>query len=270
MTAFVVGDIHGEDWWKTEIFGAKDLFESLRTGDESMYKNFKFLIQDWNKIIFVGDYVDSFHVSTPDMIDNLKDIILFARAFPEKVVLLLGNHDIQYIHTQYRCSGFRAEAYFDFTELFRDNADLFKAAYLHGPYLITHAGVTDRFWNICEHQLNKSRDLYNYLDPNNNIADHLNFLYSSNFQPLFYVGQARGGSSFYPGIFWADKRELTKDPLEGYSQIVGHTHIKKKEIIALPDGNSIVFIDAEEKPYDLIDTDPNTKTAFPTVRGMNY
>ena len=270
MTAFVVGDIHGEDWWKAEIFGAHELFECLKAGDESMYKNFKFLIEDWTKIVFVGDYVDSFNVSNPDMVDNLKDIIFFARAYPEKVVLLLGNHDIQYIHPKYQCSGFRPEAYFDLSELFRENKDLFKAAYLHGNNLISHAGVTQTFWGICEHQLIKSRELYDYQDPNNTIADHINFLYESNFGPIFYAGYARGGSSYYPGIFWADKFELTRDPLEGYSQVVGHTHIKNKTIVALPDGNSLIFIDAADKPYDIINTDPNGHTSFPTVRGMNY
>jgi len=269
MKVLVVGDIHGEDWWKAAVFGAKALHDSFIEEGGVSHNNFRF-IREGLHVVFVGDYVDSFHVNTPDMTENLRQIVHLAKSFPEHVTLLLGNHDIQYIHTKYRCSGFRPEAYFDFRDIFEENRNIFKAAYLHGDILITHAGLTQRAWNICSKFLN-STDLYDWKNPENTIADHLNFLYESHFEPLFYAGMARGGISMTPGIFWADKRELIADPLKGYSQIVGHTVLRQKEIVTLEDGHSLFFIDTmDERAHEVLDIDPTTKIKHKNTRKMKY
>ena len=46
-----------------------------------------------DKIVFIGDYVDSFDISPVIILHNLKEIIEFKKQYPDKVVLLLGNHD---------------------------------------------------------------------------------------------------------------------------------------------------------------------------------
>ena len=271
MKVLAVGDIHGEDWWQPAIFGARELFNSYREDKEALQHDFKFNFENWGKIIFVGDYVDSFHISTPEMIDNLREIVKFANNYPGRVELLLGNHDIQYIHPKYRCSGFRPEAYFDFRDIFEENKNLFKVASMHGDYLFSHAGVTQRFWSVCENNLKEVKHLYDYTDPEKTIADHLNFLYEIHFEPLFYAGPARGGISSYPGIFWADKRELVGNPLKGVSQVVGHTVQRQKDIIALPDGHALFFIDTmKEDGFELFDTEPSSKVKHSTIRGMKY
>lgn len=269
MKVLAVGDIHGEDWWKAAVFGAKALHDSFVNGDDIGIHNFRFIRESLH-VVFVGDYVDSFSVSTPEMTENLRQIVHLAKSFPEHFTLLLGNHDIQYIHTQYRCSGFRPEAYFDFRDIFEENRNLFKAAYLHGNILISHAGLTQRMWNTCVKFLN-STELYDWKDPEKNIADHLNFLYEAHFEPLFYAGMARGGMSLTPGIFWADKRELIADPLKGYSQVVGHTVIKKKEIVSLEDGNALFFIDTmDEAAHEMLNIDPTFKIKNASTRNMKY
>jgi len=272
MKVLAVGDIHGEDWWQPAIFGARELFNSYKEDKEALQHDFKFNFENWGKIVFVGDYVDSFHVRTPEMIDNLREIVKFANNYPGRVELLLGNHDIQYIHPKYRCSGFRPEAYFDFRDIFEENRHLFKAATMHGDYLFSHAGVTQRFWNVCVKELiHINKGLYDYTDPEKTIADHINFLYEIHFEPLFYAGPARGGISSYPGIFWADKRELVANPLKGVSQVVGHTPQKQKDIIALPDGHALFFIDTmKEDAYELFDTEATSTVKHSTIRGMKY
>lgn len=270
MKILAVGDIHGEDWWQPVVFGARDLFASYQEDKEALQHSFKFNFENWGKIIFLGDYVDSFNVSTPDMIDNFRMIVEFTKDYPDRVELLLGNHDIQYIHTQYRCSGFRPEAYFDFRDIFEENRDLFKVASLYGNYLFSHAGVTQKLWNVCEKELKHIvKALYDYKDPEKTIADHLNFLYQTNFEPLFYAGPARGGISSYPGIFWADKRELIADPLKEVSQVVGHTVQKQKDIVTLPDGSALFFIDTmREDGYELFDTDTTSKIKHSALRKL--
>ena len=73
MKTITIGDIHGRSDWQ-EIDPA-----------------------NYDKIIFVGDYVDSFTVSDIDIITNLLNIIQFKKDNMNKVVLLLGNHDLQYL-----------------------------------------------------------------------------------------------------------------------------------------------------------------------------
>jgi hypothetical protein len=270
MKVLAIGDIHGDDWWKSVIFGAGALHDSFKENSGISHENFRF-VKDSLNVVFVGDYVDSHHIPNDEVLENLRDIVHLARTFPERVTLLLGNHDIQYIDTKYRCSGFRAELLHDYKEIFEKNRDLFKAAYSFGDYIVSHAGITQRLWNICEKKLRESQHLYDYNDPEKTIADHLNFLYEIRYEPLFYAGYARGGISITPGIFWADKRELIADPLAGYSQIVGHTRQKEKNTIALEGGHTLHFIDVSSRDsHDIFNTEPKKKVSNPTTRGMTY
>lgn len=272
MKILAIGDTHGENWWRSIVFGSDDLYASYKEDKEKLQNKFKFNFENIPKIIFLGDYVDSYFVSTIDMIDELKEIVQLARNYPDKVELLLGNHDIQYINTKYQCSGFRPEAYFDLRDIFDENRDIFKAASVYGDYLFSHAGVTQRFWDICEKHLKTVKHLYDYTDPEKNIADHLNFLYESNFEPVFYAGRARGGYASTPGLFWADKRELIANPLKGYNQVVGHTKLEKKMMISLEDSKNLFFIDTmNAEASELFNIgDIQISDKFSTIRGMKY
>ena len=100
MLIGTIGDIHGRTSWK------------------EMIKNDK--VEKW---IFLGDYCDSFDISDEKIKENLIDIINFKKAFPDKVVLLLGNHDVMYYNPpadifNYRCSGYRPQMHFDLYDTF--------------------------------------------------------------------------------------------------------------------------------------------------------
>src|SRR6476660_917534 len=100
MRIIAIGDLHGKDCWK-EI-------------DFSLYE----------KVIFVGDYVDGFNASNHEIFNNLLELIQLKKSNTAKFILLLGNHDIQYLYgPDYRCSGFRPEAQFDLEELFSKNRE---------------------------------------------------------------------------------------------------------------------------------------------------
>lgn len=214
MRTLVIGDIHGRNFWKG-------------------------LVQKHSvdNVVFVGDYVDSYDPPIPTIRENLEDIVYFARNNIGKVELLLGNHDIQYIfHPKHQCSGFKSVALFDYQQIFRENRDLFKAAHLQGDYLISHAGVTQSLWDLCEGK-----------DETDGIDETINYLYERNFNTLFWVGRLRGGVDLTPGIFWADKRELTRDPLLGYNQIVGHTPSREVHDEETVDGHILKFIDTSSE-----------------------
>jgi predicted phosphodiesterase len=84
MKLLAIGDIHGRDVWKDINFKAFD------------------------KVVFVGDYVGSYTRSDWQVYQNLKEIFDYKKQNFDKIVLLLGNQDIQYSHfSNHRCLGFR-------------------------------------------------------------------------------------------------------------------------------------------------------------------
>lgn len=208
-----IGDIHGHQKWK-EVDPEK-----------------------YDKIVFVGDYVDSFSVTDTDMLANFMDIIEFKKKYADKVVLLLGNHDIQYLfHPEYRCSGFRVTLFPSLTALYKENRSLFQAAYQHENYIWTHAGISIPWFNSHAERLK--------LVEEETLADRLNEILntSANFI-LHEVGAIRGGGRYdHGGITWADRSETRDNYIKGYHQIVGHTPIR--EIQTFGDVySSITYID---------------------------
>lgn len=206
MKAVGIGDIHGRGNWALV----------------------KELVNKVDKIIFVGDYVDSFNVSNIEMMHNLNQIIDFKKENPTKVELLLGNHDLQYISifgSQFRCSGYRPEMKHDFEYLFRGNMDLFKLCYKHGDVIFTHAGIT-KGWLKFANGFLKRFDLHDDLS---NIDVCLNnLLQTSSNWILSMIGEKRGGMKYDCGSpIWADRSEMVADAIDGFTQIVGHTPIDK-------------------------------------------
>ena len=198
----IIPDVHGRTFWRT----------ALDTGN-------------YEKIIFLGDYVDPYVYEGIDKLQalsNFKAILSLKMIYRDKVVLLLGNHDLCYYSDHYRnkVGGDRYdyEHEKELQQLFRSRTDLFKLAHeetLGGKhYLFSHAGIT-----------------MTWLKQNSGIivkpdAAHLNHLLDTNkgMDTLAQVGAARWG--IYPSgsMVWADIEELLEsNPLSDTYQIVGHT-----------------------------------------------
>ena len=210
-----IGDLHGKDCWK------------------------KVTPEEYDQIIFIGDYVDSFTITPDKIVNNLKEVIDFKKAHSGKVTLLLGNHDIQYMeYPKYRCSGFNSFFQPDYTELFRVNRNLFQVAVQFSDYLFTHAGLSRSFVKHClpEHaQLIEDKQIH--------VADLLNSIYNSENQAMLHaVSALRGGADPFGGITWADYKETSVDLLPGYHQVVGHTPREKMTKVE-GDNSSITYID---------------------------
>lgn len=210
----VIPDIHGREFW-------------LRILSENP-------IKETDKFVFLGDYTDSFDKTNDQIYTNLQHIINFKYDNYDKVVLLLGNHDIQYFNAdindpnQYICSGYRPEAHHSLHRLFNDNERLFQYAYQCEDYIFTHAGI-HAGWFL--QRFKGSLD--------NNIAEQLNNPSSrEEYNTLFDIGYSRWGAFPVGGPFWCDKQELCK-PIPNYNQIVGHTRVKK--IITQTRKDSIVW-----------------------------
>lgn len=211
MNVLAIGDIHGRRNWQSLSFDAYD------------------------KVIFAGDYVDSYRIPETDITDVLKAVIGLKHRDPERFVLLLGNHDIQYLYfPHYPCSGFRPAMQPGWTHLFRENESFFQAAWQHDNYLFTHAGVSYRW--ASRYGLTPSAGLFNEMLP---TADGREILFS--------CGAFRGGPpSAAGGIVWADQRETYRDHYPGWHQVVGHTPQPFIRRIG-DEESSITYIDVLER-----------------------
>jgi len=207
MRILTIGDLHGLDCWK------------------------KVSPENYDLIVFVGDYVDSFTVSDEDILRNFREIIQFRLDWPEKIVLLLGNHEIGYINPYYRCSGYRYTLEAEVRAIYKKHSQLFRVAHQWENYLWTHAGIQQEYY--------RKNILPKVIDSDENLAATLQRLFSEKYAPLFEVGYERGGMrNEIGGPFWIDRHALVKNPLQGFDQVVGHTPVKKIEIFrpdALPE-----------------------------------
>jgi len=200
MKVQVIGDIHGRRKWE------------------------KLVDKTCDQIIFIGDYVDAYDVDNETIIDNLLNIIDLKRKNEDKVTLLLGNHDVQYMFMpDYRCSGFRPEVASEIQTIFNDNRNLFKIAHQIDMNLFTHAGVTKQWFKWTKDKLEYyglNKDLTNIAETLNNMNETANRWMLNN------VGEPRGGLRYdCGGPTWADKKETWFGALPKLTQFVGHTPV---------------------------------------------
>jgi hypothetical protein len=203
MKTLTIGDIHGRDSWKS----------------------FTQDLDSYDKIIFIGDYVDSFTVSNVLMLHNLVEIIELKKQNPDKVVLLLGNHDIQYIVPNQSCSGYRPEMQYDLQDLFRKNLDLFQMAYQYENTLWTHAGVSEGWLKQLERLLANPTFKYSDIVAERNpetLADKINLAWELKLSVLYYVDTYSGGTNAWAGPLWVRPIILNNWPIK-MNQVVGHT-----------------------------------------------
>lgn len=222
MKQLILGDIHGRTIWKKILESENDV----------------------DRLVFIGDYVDTHNSVTPsDQLDNLNDIIHFKRDTNFDVVLLVGNHDYHYWPTiTERYSGFQPSMLSSFRGLYESNSDLFQMAFAdeYGR-LFTHAGVTESFLRRLE--INPS--------DSSNIAMSLNEIFK--FQPRkfgFHDGDWSGyGEDVRQGCIWVRPQSLHSDAIDKL-QIVGHTTVNR--IFHPQTDPEFYLIDALENGYYLL------------------
>lgn len=244
MKTLSIGDIHGRDIWKSITHGSSYEFNQFMSNPNSGTYPF----QQYDKIIFVGDYVDSFTIDNLTILSNLNDIILFKKMVPDKVVLLLGNHDIQYFVPNQTCSGYRGVMRNDLYSLFMDNISLFDMAFQHKNYLWTHAGVTEGWLNQLINILSSEMFRFKfYVDDTNpqTPSEWINLAWELREPTLFNVDTDSGGVSKWAGPLWVRPRILNNYAINGFNQIVGHTPQLSVKKTSVRKGN-IFYIDCLE------------------------
>ena len=208
MRILILGDIHGRDIWKQIV--ANEIFD---------------------KIIFIGDYFDTYDISVEIQKQNFRDIIAYKIANMDKVILLFGNHDFHYLkNAKQHYSGFQAFQKIDIQELLEPNIKngLIQMCYIYDNLLFSHAGIT-KTW--CK---DNDIDL-------NNIQNDINDLFLFNSTSFhFAIGKNRClyGDDINQSPIWVRPNSLKIDKIDNYIQIVGHT-VQDNIILT----NDIILID---------------------------
>lgn len=209
VNIIALGDTHGRDLWQ-EI--AKK--------------------EDYDKFIFIGDYLDSReNITTRFQIENFERILDFKRNDPERVVVLIGNHDYHYfdfVNEHY--SGFQSNYKKEISRLLNDAIEerLMQICFLHEKYLFSHAGVTNTWY---KKNVGTDKQLETRIN---------NLLYNSPESFSFTIGEncSPFGDDKTQSPIWVRPDSLINDRLDGYIQVVGHTI--QRTITTL---NDVVFID---------------------------
>ena len=222
MKLIAIGDIHGRGTWQL-------------------------IVQKENpdKIIFVGDYWDSFDISFLDQMYNFKQITHYARTSDKEVILLTGNHDVHYqkwaIEARENYSGFQAIHANDICQELQLNEDIMQMAYKMDNFLFTHAGVTKTWLKLME------------IENDENMVDAINDI--AKFKPRMFAFGAIGrggwvdsyGDNIWQNPTWIRPKSLMKDSKDlGYIQVVGHTGQNCIDIKGKSTGGKYYFIDTLE------------------------
>lgn len=210
MKTIVLGDIHGYTAWK----------DILKNEPE------------FDRVIFIGDYVDSFDRSGKEQMDNLLDIISYAKqedvdpADQKEVILLIGNHDFHYFPGVINpCSGYQPLMRPLFESVYQDNYVLFQTAFIdENNYIYSHAGITKTWldhlglrqtWYDRDNiDTTQARELVSWI--NSTMVRNPRFFY-------FYDDDLGGyGNHVAQSPIWVRPQSLAKDGIDAV-QIVGHT-----------------------------------------------
>lgn len=216
MKIICIGDIHGRTIWKQIVEKEADA----------------------DKIIFLGDYFDSFDISGDIQLQNFNNILQFKDVNPEKVVLLYGNHEQHYIlygsrMTDERYSGFNSVYALQFKEVLHSaiQNDLVQLCYRNGELCCTHAGLTNTW-------------LKNTGFSRENLEEFLNDLLKYKPRSFCFLGSNPYGDSIESGPLWVRPRSLVKDPpSEKLVQVVGHTGMYDIDFIVSRNKLKYAFID---------------------------
>jgi hypothetical protein len=215
----IVPDVHGRSFWRPLIKYLKDNQETT--------------------VIFLGDYLDPYPwegISKEDAIAVFEEIIDFKNAFPNNVVLLLGNHDFgPYISEDMPACRSDWRHLTDIRHMFMSNLDKFDIGWYttqnNKNFLFTHSCLIKAWVEYVNKREKESGFGVLFKKPSNvkNIVDTLNQCLHNDFerirQALGTVSFSRGGRYPYGSLVWAhwDEIDLYSKEFRGWYQIFGHS-----------------------------------------------
>lgn len=200
-----------------------------------------------DKIIFLGDFFDHEEKEYNEQKQNFLNVIEFKKQNIEKVVVLIGNHDANYILPD--LLKWQPEHGEEIENLILQNLKLIDFAYLENNWLFSHAGFSE-VWMQNQLACNEiSEDLIKFLN---------NQFHNGVFTNLRFTGLSGYGDEITQNPLWIRPDSLMKSAVCGVNQIVGHTEVYDEQRIRMHGSDKIIFLDSEPEMrniYAEIDTD---------------
>ena len=209
----ILGDTHGRDCWKQIV------------ASESP-----------DRVIFIGDYFDSFDNTAVEQMHNFQEIIDWKQSGQSEVIMLIGNHDYHYMRgvTQYY-SGYQSGARPAIEQLLYENKNHMQMAYGMNGFIFTHAGVSSDWLKI-----------HGY-DNESNLIDWINDMWKYKPNVFGFAGRDPYGDSTISSPIWIRPHSLQKanrDTLrDQFIQVVGHTTQGKIDTEGKSTGGRYYYID---------------------------
>jgi len=228
-----IGDLHGRSDWKLAIYQEEPI----------------------DRVIFMGDYFDSFTISGVEQINNFKEIIRYKESNPQvEVIMLIGNHchhyfpEIGYTGT----SGYQSGIAPSITQVIDENRHHLQMAYGFDNYLFTHAGVSPVFMDEAFGENGWTKE---------NIVEDLNELFKYKPKVFEFNGFDAYGDNTTQTPIWIRPRSLMnankkheRGLKKDYIQVVGHTGMKRIDLEGSDQftGGRYYFIDTMETSGDYL------------------
>ena len=222
MKTIFLGDTHGRSLWKDII--AKE---------------------SPDRVIFIGDYFDSFDIKGTEQMFNFKEIIAFKESNQCEVILLIGNHDYHYYPGGETYSGYQHGAAPAIRQLLEENKHHMQMCYQLDNILCSHAGIGHNW--LVEQQGHSSEP----------IDDFVNDVWKYRPNAFMFYGFNPYGDNKTQTPIWIRPASLlsgNRDTFlkKDYIQIAGHTQVNKIDIEGKATGGIYYFIDAIEVGQYLI------------------
>lgn len=212
VNTIIIPDVHGRTFWRDAVKGNEDA-----------------------RIIFLGDYIDPYPyegITPAQALAEFRDIVSFKNEHPERVTLLLGNHDLGYFDRDI------CEVRHDYLNegairrLFQENLECFDLCIEEttpsgSSVLFSHAGVNPS-WVSAHSELfpdgtfdaGRLNGLFHDVDSRRMVLN-----------ALADISYHRGGDEDAGSPVWADLHEFEGSEYEETFQIVGHTQLRGKPVL---------------------------------------
>jgi UDP-2,3-diacylglucosamine pyrophosphatase LpxH len=209
----ILGDTHGRPHWKQIVAS-----------------------ENPDRVIFIGDYFDSFDNTAVEQMHNFKEIIDWKQSGQSEVIMLIGNHDYHYMRgvSQYY-SGYQAGARPAIEQLLYENRQHMQMAYGMGGFIFSHAGVSSDWLQT-----------HGY-DNESNLIDWINDMWKYKPNVFGFAGRDPYGDSKISSPIWIRPYSLqaaNRDTLrDQFIQVVGHTTQGKIDTEGKSTGGRYYYID---------------------------
>lgn len=219
MRTLVLGDIHGYDTWKRIIDQEKE----------------------FDEIIFLGDYFDSFESESEVQLNNFLDILEYQKTSGKRVIIIIGNHDYHYFPEiqSGSMSGYQRLGKLQIAPILDQNRSNLTMCYKRDNFLFTHAGISSEFMDETF-----GRGMWD-IDVVDQLLNELFFHRPHTFE---FNGYNSYGDDPCQTPIWIRPRSLmavNKDSelKKKYIQVVGHTAVKEVDKEGKATGGRYYFMD---------------------------